>query len=140
MNHTTPCCYHLQSGNVSPPLTLLLIQYAYYIHAHTYTYIHIYYTYTYIHTRTHLYVHTHTRIAVHVYMNFYLLMEGGMVGVFRILRVMPQPAIHIANISFVTNYGKVRDHIFLNNNILYQLLGGFMGHRKMSIRDTCISP
>ena len=71
-------------------------------------------------------------------MNFRLLMEGGMVRVYRILSVIPQTAIKIAN-SFVTNYGK-EETIFLIKNILYQLFGGFIDHRKMSIKDTRISP
>ena len=37
-----------------------------------------------------------------------------MVRVYRILRVMPQPAINIAKICFVTNYGKLRNYNFLN--------------------------
>ena len=56
-----------------------------------------------IHTHTSIYVHAHTFIAVHVYITFRLLMEGGMVRVYRILRVMPQSAINIAKICFVTN-------------------------------------
>ena len=97
--------------------------------------IHIY---THTHAHTSIYVHVHTRIAVHVYITFRLLMEGGMVRVYRILRVMPQPAINIAKICFVTNC-KSRNCNFLNNNILYHLLGGiyiciYMGHRKTSIR------
>ena len=97
-----------------------------YIHTHTHTHIYIYklyahtciyYTYTYIYTHTHahtsIYVHVHTRIAVHVYITFRLLMEGGMVRVYRILRVMPQPAINIAKICFVTNYGKSRNYNFV---------------------------
>ena len=86
--------------------------------------IHIY---THTHAHTSIYVHVHTRIAVHVYITFRLLMEGGMVRVYRILRVMPQPAINIAKICFVTNYGKSRNYNFLNNNILYHLLGGIYG-------------
>ena len=68
------------------------------------------YTYTNMHMHTHinLYVHTYTHIAVHVYMNSHLLMEVGMVRVYRILRAMPQPTINIPNISFITNYGKVK--------------------------------
>ena len=85
-------------------------------HAHTSIYIYIY-----------IYIHLHTRIAVHVYIAFRLLMEGGMVRVYRILRVMPQPAINIAKICFVTNYGQLRNYNFLNNNILYHLLGGIYG-------------
>ena len=62
-----------------------------------------------------------------VYITFRLLMEGGMVRLYRILRVMPQPAINIAKICFVTNYGKSRNYNYLNNNILYHLLGGIYG-------------
>ena len=60
--------------------------------------IHIY---THMHAHTSIYVHVHTRIAVHVYITFHLLMEGGMVTVYRILRVMPQPAINIAKICLL---------------------------------------
>ena len=111
-----------------------------YTHTHTYIYIYIYknympihayiipiHIYTHTHAHTSIYVHVHTRIAVHVYITFRLLMEGGMVRVYRILRVMPQPAINIAKICFVTNYGKSRNCNFLNNNILYHLLGGIYG-------------
>ena len=111
-----------------------------YTHIHIYIYIYIYINYMpihayiipihiYAHTHAHtsIYVHVHTRIAVHVYITFHLLMEGGMVRVYRILRVMPQPAINIAKICFVTNYGKSRNYNFLNNNILYHLLGGIYG-------------
>ena len=45
-------------------------------------------------------------MVVHVYIIFRLLMEGGLVRVYRILSVMPHPTINKANISFVTNYGK----------------------------------
>ena len=86
--------------------------------------IHIY---THTHAHTSIYVHVDTRIVVHVYITFRLLMEGGMVRVYRILRVMPQPAINIAKICFVTNYGKSGKYNFLNNNILYHLLGGIYG-------------
>ena len=34
---------------------------------------------------------------------------------------------NIAKICFVTNYGKLRNYSFLNNNILYHLLGGIYG-------------
>ena len=85
------------------------------------------YIYAHTHAHTSIYVHVHTRIAVHVYITFRLLMEGGMVRVYRILRVMTQPAINIAKICFVTNYGKSRNYNFLNNNILYHLLGGIYG-------------
>ena len=106
--------------------------------------MHILYLYIYIHTHTHahtsIYVHVHTRIAVHVYITFRLLMEGGMVRVYRILRVMPQPAINIAKICFVTNYGKSRNYNFLNNNILYHLLGGIYGPQKDEHQDARISP
>ena len=95
---------------------------------------------THAHLHRYLYVHTYTRIAVHAYMNFHLLMKVGMVRVYRILRVMPQSAINIPNICFVNNYGKIKKLYILNNYILYQLLGGFMGHRKTSIKDTHISP
>ena len=114
-------------------------------HTHTHTHTHIYththkYTHTYTHTHTSIYMHVHTHIAVHVYITFRLLMEGGMVRVYRILRVMPQPTINIAKICFVTNYGKVRIYNFLDNNVLYHFLGVFMGHRKTSIKDAHISP
>ena len=66
--------------------------------------------YTCIHTS--IYIHVHTCIAVHVYITFRLLMEGGMVRVYRILKVMPQPTINIAKICFVTNYGKLRNYNF----------------------------
>ena len=74
--------------------------------------MHILYLYVYTHTHAHtsIYIHVHTRIAVYVYITFHLLMEGGMVRVYRILRVMPQPAINIAKICFVTNYGKLRNY------------------------------
>ena len=85
--------------------------------------IHIY---THMHAHTSIYIHVHTRIAVHVYITFHLLMEGGIVRVYWILRVMPQPAIYIAKICFVTNC-IVRNYSFLNNNILYHLLGGIYG-------------
>ena len=78
----------------------------------------------------HTYIHVHTRIAVHLYITFRLLREGGMVRVHRILRVMPQSAINKAKICFVTNYGKLRNYNFLNNNILYHLLGGISGSQK----------
>ena len=71
--------------------------------------IHIY---THACTHFHIYIHVHTRIAMHVYITFRLLMEGGMVRVYRILRVMPQPAINIAKICFVTNSGKLRNYNF----------------------------
>ena len=76
--------------------------------------MHILYLYIYTYTRTHTlpYIYVHTRIAVHVYIIFHLLMEGGMIRVYRILRVMPQPALNIAKICFVTNYGKVRNFNF----------------------------
>ena len=99
--------------------------------------IHIY---THTHAHTSLYVHVHTCIAMHVYITFRLLMEGGMVRVYRILRVMPQPAIKIAKICFVTNYGKSRNYNFLNNNILYHLLGGIYGPQKDEHQDAHISP
>ena len=106
--------------------------------------IHVYYTYTYTHTCMHtlpyIYIHVHTRIAVHVYIAFHLLMEGGMVRVYRILRVMPQPAINIAKICFVTNYDKLGNYNFLNNNILYHLLGGIYGPQKDEHQDARISP
>ena len=111
--------------------------YIYKLYAHTciaILYLCIYYTYAYIHThaRTHtsISVHAHTCLAVHAYITFRLLMEGGMVRMYRILKVMPQPAINIAKICFVTNYGKVRNYNFLNNNILYHLLGGIYGPQK----------
>ena len=96
------------------------------------------YTHTRMPTLPHIYVHT--RIAVHVYIAFRLLMEGGMVRVYRILRVVPQPAINIAKICFVTNYGKLRNYNFLNNNILYHLLGGIYGPQKDEHQDARISP
>ena len=109
-------------------------------HTHTHTYTHTYtQIHTHIHTHTSIYMHVHTHIAVHVYITFRLLMEGGMVRVYRILRVMPQPTINIAKICFVTNYGKVRIYNFLDNNVLYHFLGVFMGHRKTSIKDAHIS-
>ena len=76
--------------------------------------MHILYLYIYTYTRTHTlpYIYVHTSIAVHVYIIFHLLMEGGMIRVYRILRVMPQPALNIAKICFVTNYGKVRNFNF----------------------------
>ena len=63
--------------------------------------MHILYLYIYTHTHAHtsIYVHVHTRIAVHI--TFRLLMEGRMVRLYRILRVMPQPTINIAKICFV---------------------------------------
>ena len=71
--------------------------------------IHKVYVNTHMHTHIQIYVHTHTCIAVHTYMNSCLLMDVGIVRVYRILRVMPQPAINIPNISFVT---KVRNYNF----------------------------
>ena len=53
---------------------------------------------------------------------------------------MPQPAINIAKICFVTNYGKSRNYNFLNNNILYHLLGGIYGPQKDEHQDARISP
>ena len=98
------------------------------------------YIYTHTHAHTSIYIHVHTRIAVHVYITFCLLMEGGMVRVYRILRVMPQPPINIPKICFVTNYGKLRNCNFLNNNILYHLLGGIYGPQKDEHQDARISP
>ena len=63
-----------------------------------------------IYTHACPYFHIYTRIAVYVYITFRLLMKGGMVRVYRILRVMPQPAINIAKICFATNYGKLRNY------------------------------
>ena len=91
---------------------------AYIIPIHIHTHMHVY---------TSIYIQVHTRIAVHVYITFRLLMEGGMVRVYRILRVTPQPAINLAKICFVTNYGKLRNYNFLNNNILHHLLGSIYG-------------
>ena len=62
--------------------------------------------------------------AVHVYITFRLLMEGGMVRMYRIPEVMPQPAINIAKICFATSNGEVKNYNISNNNILYHLLGG----------------
>ena len=112
--------------NISSPLALLLTQCTYiniyiYMHTHTYIYInympiHVYiipiHIYTHTHARTSIYIDVHTHIAVHVYITFRLLMEDGIVRVYRILRVMPQPAINIAKICFVTNYGKLRNYNF----------------------------
>ena len=122
-------------------LYIYIYIYIYKLYAHTY----IYYTYTYthMHTLTSIYVHVHTRIAMHVYITFRLLMEGGVARVYRILRVMPQPTINIAKICFLTNYrvyGKLRNYNFLNNNILYHLLGGIYGPQKDEHQDTHISP
>ena len=102
--------------------------------------MHILYLYIYTHTHAHtfMYVHVHTRIAVHI--TFRLLMEGGLLRVYRILRVMPQPAINIDKICFVTNYGKLRNYNFLNNNIFYHLLGGIYGPQKDEHQDARISP
>ena len=149
---------HSKTVNVSSPLPLLLTQCTYiYTHTHTHTYIYIYthiyinympihayiipiHIYAHKHAHTSIYVHLHTCIAVHVYITFHLLMEGGMVRVYRILRVMPQPAINITKICFVTNYGKSRNYNFLNNNILYHLLGGIYGPQKDEHQDARISP
>ena len=80
-----------------------------------------------MHTLPYIYTCAYTHSCVYVYIAFRLLMEGGMVRVYRILRVMPQPAINIAKICFVTNYDKLGNYNFLNNNILYHLLGGIYG-------------
>ena len=69
--------------------------------------IHIINTHAYIHPYMYIHPCMHTHIAVHVYITFCLLMEGGMVMVHRILRVMPQPIINIPKICFVTNYKKL---------------------------------
>ena len=124
-----------------------------YIYIYIYIYIHIYvnympihayiipiHIYTHTHAHTSIYIHAHTRTAMHVYITFRLLMEGGMVRVYRILRVMLQPAINIAKICFVTNSGKLRNYNFLNNNILYHLLGGIYGPQKDEHQDARISP
>ena len=85
--------------------------------------IHIY---THTHAHFHIYIHVHTHIAVHVYIAFRLLMEGGMVRVYRILRVMPQPAINIAKICFVTNYGKLRNYNFFKQQYFVPLAWGYL--------------
>ena len=97
------------SINVLSPLTLLLIQCTYINYKPIHAYIIQLHIYIHMHTRMHasIYVDMHTRIAVQVYMIFCLLMEGGMVRVYRIVRVMLHPNINIANICFVTNYGKL---------------------------------
>ena len=125
------------------PLAWFMIYIYMHTHIHIYIYIYIYinympihayiipiHIYTHMHAPTSIYIHVHTCIAVHVYITFHLLMEGGMVRVYRILRVIPQPAINIAKICFVTNYGKLRNYNFLNNNVLYNLLGGIYGPQK----------
>ena len=76
-------------------------------------YMHILYLYIYVYTH----MHAHFHICTCAYITFCLLMEGGMVRVYRILRVMPQPAINIAKICFVTNYDKLRNYNSLNNYI-----------------------
>ena len=55
---------------------------------------------------------------------------------------MPQPVINIAKICFVANYGKVRKLRFFKKQcfVATTCLGGFMGHRKTSIKDSRISP
>ena len=73
----------------------------------THAYIIPIHIYIYSHAHTPIYVHAHIFIVVHVYINFRLFMEGGMVRVYRILRVMPQTAINRAKICFITNYDKV---------------------------------
>ena len=108
-------------ANLSPSTVYIYICICIYLCACTHNlYVCVYYAHTYMrthacsctHAHTYLYVRTHTCIAVYAYMNFCLLMEVGMIRVYRILRVMPQPTINIPNISFVTNYGKVRNYIF----------------------------
>ena len=64
-----------------------------------------------------------------------------MVRVYRILRVMPQPAINIAKIFLLLrNYDKLGNYNFLTNNILYHLLGGIYGPQKDEHQDARISP
>ena len=119
--------------NVSSRFLLLLTQ-CKYINYMAITGICILYLFIriYIHTHIHtsIYVHAHTPIAVHVYITFHLFMEGGMVRVYRILRIMSQSAVNIAKFCFVTNYCKVRNYNFWNSNILCHLLGGIYGARK----------
>ena len=57
--------------------------------------MHILYLYIYTHTHAHtsiyiyIYIHVHTRIAMYVYITFRLLMEGGMVRVYRTTNFSP---------------------------------------------------
>ena len=114
INKKTQCISHIDKNvlNVSSPLTLLLTQCTYITYIRRHAYIIPILTYIHTHAHTSIYIHVHTCIAVHVYIIFHLLMEGGMLRVYRILRLMPQPALNIAKLCFVTNYGKVRNFNF----------------------------
>ena len=111
INKKAQCISHIDKNviNVSSPLTLLLTLCTYIAYIPIHAYIIPIHIYIHTHAHTSIYIHVHTHITVHVYIIFHLLMEGGMVRVYRILRVMPQPALNLAKICFVTNYGKVRN-------------------------------
>ena len=56
---------------------------------------------------------------------------------------MPQPTINVVNISFVTNHGKVGNHIFKNSNdfvpIAWELCGQLVYYNKSQLGSCSIT-